>query len=138
MADLSLLRRFWGDDSTIPLSKDDKFLRHYILTEGWKGGSGQNRHKKLEKEDDERDSEFDEYESNNNFRYEDGSGGFLQNEKKVITGGRNLQNTMRSTQGTKTESRKLRRERKKLEKVRNIYIYIYLIKHIGNKTKGNK
>ena len=34
ITDTELLKRFWGDDSK--LDNSDKFLRNYILLEGWK------------------------------------------------------------------------------------------------------
>lgn len=36
ITDKELLQRFWGDDNK--LGKADKFLRNYILLEGWKEG----------------------------------------------------------------------------------------------------
>lgn len=34
VTDVELMKRFWGDDNK--LDQNDKFLRNYILLEGWK------------------------------------------------------------------------------------------------------
>ena len=36
VTDKEILQRFWGDDAK--LDEKDKFLRNYILMEGWKDG----------------------------------------------------------------------------------------------------
>ncbi len=75
VTDTELLKRFWGDDNK--LDTHDKFLRNYILLEGWKDKGKRNKFEqeaqdKIDNEDEQRDSEMDAYEHTYNFRFEDG------------------------------------------------------------------
>ena len=57
-------------DEKETLEPDDKFLLDYIALEGWKGSSKFHQDKKIDKEDDDLDSEADRYEEQYNFRHE--------------------------------------------------------------------
>jgi len=62
VTDEDLLKRFWGNDNQ--LDSTDKFLRNYILLEGWKDkfkGVGKTQ-QQIDKEDEERDEEMEEFE----------------------------------------------------------------------------
>lgn len=74
VTDTELMKRFWGDDKK--LDKNDKFLRNYILLEGWKdkGKMSQmdkNRQEQIDEEDENREQEIEEYEYAYNLRYEE-------------------------------------------------------------------
>ena len=73
ITDTELMKRFWGDDNK--LDKHDKFLRNYILLEGWKDKSKMygNEQQRIDEEDAKRDEEMEAYEHHYNFRYEDPS-----------------------------------------------------------------
>ena len=61
---MSLLQQIWGDDKK--LSKDERFLRNYILSEGWldKNTTGLNKNLLLiDKEDEENEDKFDAFEN---------------------------------------------------------------------------
>jgi len=72
---MSLLEQIWGDDKK--LSKDERFLRNYILSEGWldKNTTGLNKNLLLiDKEDEENEDKFDAFENKYNHRFEEEGG----------------------------------------------------------------
>ena len=69
---MDLLEQIWGDDKK--LSKNERFLRNYILSEGWldKNTTGLNKNLLLiDKEDEENEDKFDEFENKYNHRFEE-------------------------------------------------------------------
>ena len=68
VTDKELLSRFYGNEGD--LDRTDKFLRNYILQEGWRGNMRE-YDPKLDVEDDDREDEMDKFEYAMNFRYED-------------------------------------------------------------------
>lgn len=80
MGNADLLKRFWGDDEK--LDSTDKFLRNYILTQGWKTGDHtfeemnqqDPKLEKADKEDEERGEEMEKFENAYNFRFEEMNG----------------------------------------------------------------
>ena len=69
---MDLLEQIWGDDKK--LSKNERFLRNYILSEGWldKDTTGLNKNLLLiDKEDEENDDKFDDFENKYNHRFEE-------------------------------------------------------------------
>jgi len=70
VTDVDLLKRFYGDNTN--LDSADKFLRNYILLEGWKDkGGSKNPMGDVDAEDEQRDEEMEAFEHTYNFRYED-------------------------------------------------------------------
>ena len=62
VTDEELLQRFWGNDRE--LDSTDKFLRNYILLEGWKDkfkGVGPQQ-QRIDEEDEEREEEMEGFE----------------------------------------------------------------------------
>ena len=115
---MELLQQFWGERED-SLDDTDKFLRYYILSQAWKDRGSHKRQIPVEeeladKEDSERDGEMDKYEEAYNFRYEDGSGAFIQ------THSRQPEDTLRLKQNTRQDKRKQRDARKQDEKVSSL------------------
>ena len=76
--DTDLLKRFYGDEGQ--LDATDKFLRNYILLQCWKdrGDKGKSRlQEQIDREDEERDEEMDDFEQRYNFRFEEGTGAYI-------------------------------------------------------------
>ena len=76
VTDQELLARFYGQNET--LDPTDRFLRNYILNEGWKDKTQMQDAKfddpklaKIDAEDEAREEEMEAYEHAYNFRYED-------------------------------------------------------------------
>ena len=71
ITDKDLLKRFYGEDKN--LDNSEKFLRNYILMEGWKE-KDKNKirmmNEEIDREDEQRDNEMDEFEEKYNFRFE--------------------------------------------------------------------
>ena len=109
---MSLLEKIWGDDNK--LSSEDKFLRNYILTEGWieKDKNKSTLLSKnlllIDKEDEENEDRFDKFEKEKNFRFEE------ENGANIVTFGRNNVNSYRHDD-TRALKRKEHDERKKEE-----------------------
>ena len=107
---MSLLEKIWGDDNK--LSSEDKFLRNYILTEGWieKDKNKSTLLSKnlllIDKEDEENEDRFDKFEKEKNFRFEE------ENGANIVTFGRNNVNSYRHDD-TRALKRKEHDERKK-------------------------
>ena len=120
VTDTELLARFYGNDKE--LDDGEKFLRNYILQEGWKD-KGQSiklpksdREKPLVKkvdtgiddEDEKRGDEMDKFESKYNFRFED------PNAATITTYARegNEEETLRKKNDTRKQARDRAKERK--------------------------
>ena len=109
---MSLLEKIWGDENK--LSSEDKFLRNYILTEGWieKDKNKSTLLSKnlllIDKEDEENEDRFDKFEKEKNFRFEE------ENGANIVTFGRNNVNSYRHDD-TRALKRKEHDERKKEE-----------------------
>jgi len=75
--DTDLLKRFYGDQSK--LDSTDKFLRNYILLQCWKdnGTKTSKVQEQIDREDEERDAEMEDYEQKYNFRFEEGTGAYI-------------------------------------------------------------
>ena len=92
VTDKELLARFYG--AADKLDPQEKFLRSYILNEGWRDKTQmadfedpklkkQAAHDAKDKEDEERDEEMEQYEHAYNFRFEEPNAG------TIVTHGRN-------------------------------------------------
>lgn len=109
VTDHELLSRFYGVEGE-KLDASERFLRNYILNEGWKdktqmGASFEDpKLKKIDKEDDDREDEMDNYETAYNFRFEDPNAATITSYARNALSGE----TMRR----KEETRKLARQRK--------------------------
>lgn len=105
VTDTELLARFYGGDDKLDAS--ERFLRNYILNEGWKdksqmGASFEDpKLKKIDKEDEERLDDMDAYETAYNFRFEE------PNAATITSYSRNALNG--ETMRRKEETRKLAR-----------------------------
>lgn len=75
--DTDLLKRFYGDENK--LDSTDKFLRNYILLQCWKdnGTKSGKVQEQIDREDEERDAEMEDYEQKYNFRFEEGTGAYI-------------------------------------------------------------
>jgi hypothetical protein len=107
-----LAQMFGGKDN---LDKTDKFLRDYVMNEGWKGGKGgdgedsdhyqtyKEKNEKgevVDKEDEERDSEMDRFEAQHNFRFEDKNAAYLTTHARQAA-----EDSMRRVDDTRKQKR---------------------------------
>ena len=129
VTDTELLARFYGNEDE--LDHKEKFLRSYILNEGWKEtakkGASHNRltnhHEEpvadataalverqgaVDNEDEKRDDEMDNFESKYNFRFEEPNAATITSHARDA----NAEETMRR----KDSTRKLARDRAKDKK----------------------
>jgi protein KRI1 len=109
--DTDLLKKIWGDDKN--LDKNERFLRNYILSEAWLENEENKIHKHLlliDKEDEEKDEVFDEYEFKYNHRFEEEGGANL------TTYQRNITDSYRIKDDTRSQKRKQKELRKEEEK----------------------
>ena len=107
---MNLLEQIWGDDKK--LSKDERFLRNYILSEGWldKNTTGLNKNLLLiDKEDEENEDKFDAFENKYNHRFEEEGGA------NITTYQRNI-DSYRHKDDTRAVKRKEHEKRKEEEK----------------------
>lgn len=131
MTDKELLARFYGQESE--LNAEDKFLRNYILNEGWKEASGSRlmRDKEMmqmvrneqsgasavvgkglesraDDEDEARENEMDVYEQKYNFRFED------PNAATITSHARNAgaEESLRRPDDARKQARERAKERK--------------------------
>ncbi len=84
VTDVDLLKRFYGNDKQ--LDNTDKFLRNYILLEGWKDkfkGVGKLQ-EQIDREDQERDQEMEIFEEKYNFRFEDQTGTYITTHSREV------------------------------------------------------
>ena len=111
---MDLLEQIWGDDKK--LSKDERFLRNYILSEGWldKNTTGLNKNLLLiDKEDEENEDKFDDFENRYNHRFEEEGGANITTYQRNIDSYRHKDDT-RATKRKEHEKRK-EEEKKKLK-----------------------
>ena len=107
---MDLLQQIWGDDKK--LSKDEKFLRNYILSEGWldKNTTGINKNLLLiDKEDEENEDKFENFENKYNHRFEETGGA------NITTYQRNI-DSYRHKDDSRAVKRKEHEKQKKEEK----------------------
>lgn len=139
MTDKELLSKYFGEENS--LSNQDKFLRNYILYEGWKDKGAMDKltarelgfdpdighdEKKvddhfgiIDQEDHQRDVEMDVYEQKYNFRYEEGNAGTITTHERNV----NAEETVRRVDDTRKQAReraKLRKEDDKVKKKEEI------------------
>ena len=116
---MSLLEQIWGDDKK--LSKDERFLRNYILSEGWldKNTTGLNKNLLLiDKEDEENEDKFDAFENKYNHRFEEEGGANITTYQRNIDSYRHKDDT-RATKRKEHDMRKLEEKNKKKEELKN-------------------
>ena len=116
---MSLLQQIWGDDKK--LSKDERFLRNYILSEGWldKNTTGLNKNLLLiDKEDEENEDKFDAFENKYNHRFEEEGGANITTYQRNIDSYRHKDDT-RAIKRKEHEQRKLEEKNKKKEEIKN-------------------
>jgi protein KRI1 len=111
--DTDLLKRFYGDQSQ--LDATDKFLRNYILLQCWKDKSGGAKSKvqeQIDREDNERDEEMENFEQQYNFRFEEGTGAYLTTHRREV------EDTLRRKDDSRKDKRLEKKERLEDEKRR--------------------
>lgn len=96
------MKGFWGKAAEKKLSKDDKFLRDYILNEVWKK-KVDDTNPEVDEEDERRDDEMDNYERAYNFRFEEPGG------EKIQTYAWDIDDTMRMKESKRAEQRKAKK-----------------------------
>ena len=116
---MDLLQQIWGDDKK--LSKNERFLRNYILSEGWldKNTTGLNKNLLLiDKEDEENEDKFDAFENKYNHRFEEEGGANITTYQRNIDSYRHKDDT-RATKRKEHEIRKEEEKNKKKEEIKN-------------------
>ena len=116
---MDLLQQIWGDDKK--LSKNERFLRNYILSEGWldKNTTGLNKNLLLiDKEDEENEDKFDAFENKYNHRFEEEGGANITTYQRNIDSYRHKDDT-RATKRKEHEIRKEQEKNKKKEEIKN-------------------
>ena len=116
---MSLLQQIWGDDKK--LSKDERFLRNYILSEGWldKNTTGLNKNLLLiDKEDEENEDKFDAFENKYNHRFEEEGGANITTYQRNIDSYRHKDDT-RAVKRKEHEQRKEEEKKKLKEEIKN-------------------
>lgn len=130
--DMTMLQKIWGDETN--LDKNEKFLRNYILSEAWLENDENRINKHLlliDKEDEEKDDEFDEYEFKYNHRFEEEGGA------NITTYQRNIADSYRIKDESRKEKRK-QTEQRKLEEKEKIKTEIALVKEAKKEQIKNK
>ena len=115
---MSLLKQIWGDDKK--LSKDERFLRNYILSEGWldKTTTGLNKNLLLiDKEDEENEDKFDAFENKYNHRFEEEGGANITTYQRNIDSYRHKDDT-RAIKRKEHDIRKQEEKNKKKEEIK--------------------
>ena len=115
---MNLLEQIWGDDKK--LSKDERFLRNYILSEGWldKNTTGLNKNLLLiDKEDEENEDKFDAFENKYNHRYEEEGGANITTYQRNIDSYRHKDDT-RATKRKEHDKRKEEEKKKFKEELK--------------------
>lgn len=113
VTDTELLARFYGENDG-ELDHAEKFLKNYILNEGWKEKASksvksislpefdQNKNQEaIDGEDEERGDEMDRYETNYNFRFEDPNAGTIVSHARNA----NEEETMRRKDSARKQAR---------------------------------
>jgi len=116
---MDLLQQIWGDDKK--LSKNERFLRNYILSEGWldKNTTGLNKNLLLiDKEDEENEDKFDAFENKYNHRFEEEGGANITTYQRNIDSYRHKDDT-RAVKRKEHEMRKEEEKKKKKEEIKN-------------------
>ena len=116
---MNLLEQIWGDDKK--LSKDERFLRNYILSEGWldKNTTGLNKNLLLiDKEDEENEDKFDDFENKYNHRFEEEGGANITTYQRNIDSYRHKDDT-RAIKRKEHEKRKEEEKKKFKEELKN-------------------
>ena len=116
---MNLLQQIWGDDKK--LSKDERFLRNYILSEGWldKNTTGLNKNLLLiDKEDEENEDKFDDFENKYNHRFEEEGGANITTYQRNIDSYRHKDDS-RAVKRKEHEQRKEEEKNKKKEEIKN-------------------
>ena len=116
---MDLLQQIWGDDKK--LSKNERFLRNYILSEGWldKNTTGLNKNLLLiDKEDEENEDKFDAFENKYNHRFEEEGGANITTYQRNIDSYRHKDDT-RATKRKEHEIRKEEEKNKKKAEIKN-------------------
>ena len=120
VTDKELLARFYGKEAD--LDEDEKFLRNYILNEGWKDRGQKikmpktDREKPLVKgkddavdvEDDKREDEMDQFETKYNFRFEEPNAATITSHAREAFD----DETLRRKDDTRKQARERAKERK--------------------------
>ena len=96
-----------------------------MLSEGWKEKSEKGGDAVVDEEDEEIDSDAEKYEAEYNFRFDDGTGAFIQSHR------RKYEESLRLIKNARREKRKGREGRKKEEKVRFIRAILCVDKKTG-------
>lgn len=114
MTDTELLARFYGDDDN--LDHNEKFLRSYILNEGWKEKGAKQKpldhfkevEKKVDEEDENREDEMDHFEAKYNFRFEEPNAATITSHARNA----NEEETMRRKDSSRKQARDRAKEKK--------------------------
>ncbi len=123
VTDTELLARFYGEEGE--LDHNEKFLRNYILNEGWKekgGGVSRNtgmnvdqelpelkqRQLAVDDEDANREDEMDKFECKYNFRFEDPNAATITSHARNA----NQEETMRRNDSARKQARERAKEAK--------------------------
>lgn len=107
---IEVLKKFWGEGQN--LDANEKFLRNYILSDAWMENEENFVNKKsfmIDKEDEEKDQFFEEFEERYNFRYEEEGGANITTHKRDME-------TFRIKDDSNKIKRKEREARKTKEK----------------------
>jgi len=97
------LKKLWGKEDN-NVSREDKFLRDYILQREWKN-EGDRIEKEIDEEDERREDEMDDYERELNFRFEEDGG------KEIQTHSRTVDDTMRKKESKRSTQRQAKKTR---------------------------
>lgn len=116
-SEVAAIKEVWGKEGQLSKDKDDEFLRNFILKKGWvdtdENMTGpdytHNPFEVADKEDEARDEEVNDYERKINFRFEEDGG------TKIKTYERDIADTLRRKDTKRSEKRKEKQERKKIE-----------------------
>jgi len=107
---LEVLKKFWGEGQN--LDSNEKFLRNYILSEAWLNNNEDFMNRKMymiDKEDEEKDQVFEEFEERYNFRYEEEGGANITTHRRDME-------SYRIKDDSKKIKRKEREQKKEEEK----------------------
>lgn len=103
---LEVLKKFWGEGQN--LDANEKFLRNYILSEAWLENDENSINRKqflMDKEDEEKDQFFEEFEERYNFRYEEEGGANITTHRRDL-----------ETYRIKDDSKKIKRKEREIKK----------------------